>query len=96
MNDFTYNVWFIYNEHDGNGRKILKYIQKQKTKEKSPVWLPSHPPVYKILGICLLRQLQQNRLRFLSQLNIYSKTKPNESMSSVFWLVMVIVGNQSH
>ena len=50
MNDFIYKEWFIYNEYDGNGRKTPKYIQKQKTKEKSPVWLPSHPPVYKIGG----------------------------------------------
>ena len=32
----------------GMGEKTPKYIQKQK--EKSPVWLPSHPPVYKIGG----------------------------------------------
>ena len=50
MNDFIYNIWFIYKEYDGNGRKTPKYKQKQKTKGKSPVWLPSHPPVYKIGG----------------------------------------------
>ena len=43
MYDFIYNIWFIYNEYDGNGRKTLKYIQT-KNKEKSPVWLPSHHP----------------------------------------------------
>ena len=32
------------------GEKTPKYIQQQKNKEKSPVWLPSHPPVYKIGG----------------------------------------------
>ena len=36
---------FIYNECDGNGRKKNEIYTK--TKEKSPVWLPSHPPVYK-------------------------------------------------
>ena len=55
MNDFIYSVWFIYNEYDGNGRKTPKYIQKQKTKEKSPIWLPSHPPVYKVRGPTVFR-----------------------------------------
>ena len=49
MYDFIYNIWFIYNEYDGNGRKTPKYIQT-KNKEKLPVWLPSHPPVCKIGG----------------------------------------------
>ena len=49
MYDFIYNKWFIYNEYGGNGRKPPKYIQT-KNKEKFPVWLPSHPPVYKIGG----------------------------------------------
>ena len=52
MNDFNYYIWFIYNEYDGNGRKTPKYIQKQKTKEKSPVWLPSHPPSIKLEADC--------------------------------------------
>ena len=33
----------------GMGEKTPKYIQT-KNKEKFPVWLPSHPPVYKIGG----------------------------------------------
>ena len=27
-------------------------IQKTKTRKKSPVWLPSHPPVYEIEADC--------------------------------------------
>ena len=48
-------VWFylqymiFYNGYDGNGRKTPKYMYT-KNKEKLPVWLPSHPPVYKIGG----------------------------------------------
>ena len=34
----------------GMGKKKPKYVQKQKAKEKPPVWLPSHPSVYKIGG----------------------------------------------
>ena len=41
---FTNCDFLQMNSYDGDGRKTLKYIQKQKTKEKSPVWLPSHPP----------------------------------------------------
>ena len=34
----------------GDGRKTPKMKEKDETKEKRilPVWLPSHPPVYKI------------------------------------------------
>ena len=32
----------------GMGEKTPKYVQQQR--KKSPVWLPSHPPVYKIGG----------------------------------------------
>ena len=46
---FFYNIWFIYNGYDGNGRKTPKYIYT-KNKEKFLVWLPSHPLVYKIGG----------------------------------------------
>ena len=49
MYDFILNIWFIYNEYDGNGRKNPKYIHA-KSKKKFPVWLPSHPPVYEIGG----------------------------------------------
>ena len=36
--------------YDWNGRKPPKYTKKRETKEKFPIWLPSHPPVYKIGG----------------------------------------------
>ena len=49
MYDFIYNIWFIYSGYDGNGRKTSKYTIT-KMKEKFPVWLPSHLPVYKIRG----------------------------------------------
>ena len=42
---FTICDLFTMNLYDGNGRKTPKYIQ-MKTKEKFPVWLPSHPPIY--------------------------------------------------
>ena len=48
MYDFIYNIWFIYNGYDGNGRKKPEKYMYMKNKEKFPVWLPSHPPVYKI------------------------------------------------
>ena len=51
MNDFIYNVWFIYNEYDGNGRKTPKYT-KVKNKGSPPVWLPSHPPSIKLEADC--------------------------------------------
>ena len=48
------DVWFYFTIYDlftmnmmGMGEKTLKYIQA-KNKEKFPIWLPSHPPVYKI------------------------------------------------
>ena len=47
---FTNCDFLQMNSYDGDGRKTPKYIQKQKTKEKSPIWLPSHPPIYKIGG----------------------------------------------
>ena len=34
----------------GMGEKTPKYIYTRKNKEKFPVWLTSHPPVYKIGG----------------------------------------------
>ena len=46
MNDFIYKYDLFTMNMMGMGEKTPKYIQKQKTKEKSPVWLPSHPPVY--------------------------------------------------
>ena len=42
---FTIYDLFTMNLYDGYGRKTPKYIHT-KTKEKFPVWLPSHPPVY--------------------------------------------------
>ena len=51
MYDFIYNLYFIYNElcMMGMGEKP-RNIQKtnSKTKEKFPVWLPSHSPVYEM------------------------------------------------
>ena len=32
------------------GEKPRNIYKNKETKEKSPVWLPSHPPVYKIGG----------------------------------------------
>ena len=34
----------------GMGEKPRNIYKNKETKEKSPVWLPSHPPVYKIGG----------------------------------------------
>ena len=45
---FTINDLFIMNMM-GMGEKNPKYIQT-KNKEKFPVWLLSHPPIYKIRG----------------------------------------------
>ena len=42
---FTNYDLFIMNLYDRNGRKTPKYVQT-KRKEKSPIWLPSHPRVY--------------------------------------------------
>ena len=42
---FTNYDLFTMNLYDGNVRKPPKYVQT-KNKEKFPVWLPSHPPVY--------------------------------------------------
>ena len=44
MNDFIYNIWFIY--------KNVIYIQKTKQRKKFPVWLPSHPSVYEVGADC--------------------------------------------
>ena len=50
---FTNCDFFLQmNSYDGDGRKTPKYIQKQKTKEKSPVWLPSIPPSIKLEADC--------------------------------------------
>ena len=35
----------------GMGEKTPKNIYTRKTRKKSPVWFPSHPPVYKIGGL---------------------------------------------
>ena len=48
VHDFIYKLWFLQmNSYDGDGRKNPEIYTE--TKEKSPVWLPSHP-VYKIGG----------------------------------------------
>ena len=47
MNDFIYKYDLFTMNVMGMGEKPEIYT---KTKEKSPVWLPSHPPVYKIGG----------------------------------------------
>ena len=53
MYDFIYNLWYIYNElcMMGMGEKS-RNIQNTKTKEKFPVWLPSHSPVYEMEADC--------------------------------------------
>ena len=51
MHDFIYNLRFLQmNSYDGDGRKNPEIYTE--TKEKSPVWLPSHPPVYKLEADC--------------------------------------------
>ena len=50
MYDFIYNLWFIYNESKWWGWEKNPENQKDEIKEKFPVWLSSHPPVYKIGG----------------------------------------------
>ena len=43
MHDFIYKLRFLQmNSYDGDGRKNPEIYTE--TKEKSPVWLPSHPP----------------------------------------------------
>ena len=45
MHDFIYKLRFLQmNSYDGDERKNPEIYTE--TKEKSPVWLPSHPPVY--------------------------------------------------
>ena len=36
----------------GMGEKSRNIYKNKETKEKSPVWLPSHPPVYKLEADC--------------------------------------------
>ena len=48
MNDFIYKYDLFTMNMMGMGENPEIY---RKTKEKSPVWLPSHPPVYRIGGI---------------------------------------------
>ena len=54
MHDFIYkdDICTI-NEYDGDGRKKPKK-KWNKTKEKFPLWLPSHPPVFDIEADCFL------------------------------------------
>ena len=52
MYDFIYNIWFIYNGYDGNGRKNPEKYIHEKTRKKFPVWLPSHPPSIKLEADC--------------------------------------------
>ncbi len=47
MNDFIYKYDLFTMNVMGMGEKPRNIY---KNKEKSPVWLPSHPPVYKIGG----------------------------------------------
>ena len=42
---FTICDLFIMNVYDGDGRKNPEIYTKRKPRKKSPVWLPSHPPV---------------------------------------------------
>ena len=49
---FTNNDLFTMSVYDGNGRKTPKYTKKRETKEKFPVWLPSHPPSIKLEADC--------------------------------------------
>ena len=46
MHDFIYRWIHMM----GMGEKPRNIYKNKETKEKSPVWLPSHPPVYKIGG----------------------------------------------
>ena len=52
MHDFIYKLWFFYKwiHMMGMGEKPRNIYKNKETKEKSPVGLPSHPPVYKIGG----------------------------------------------
>ena len=49
--------------YDGDGRKTLKYDKtKYETKEKFPVWLPSHPLVYEMeTGFFLVSENTENK-----------------------------------
>ena len=66
MYDFIYNWWFIYNGYYMMGMEENPLnIQKNtntKTKEKFPVWLPSHPPVDKNGGRLFSGVRKQARL----------------------------------
>ena len=39
----------------GMGEKPRNIYKNKETKEKSPVWLPSHPPIYKIWRLTVFR-----------------------------------------
>ena len=53
MDDFIYNLWFIYNHCVMGVGEKPRNIYRAKTKEKKfPVWLPSHPPVYEMETDC--------------------------------------------
>ena len=52
MNDFIYNVWFIYNGYDGNGRKTPKYIQSKKQRKNPPFGCPPIPTAIKLEVDC--------------------------------------------
>ena len=49
---FIYNIWFMYNGYDGNGRKNTEKYIYMKNKEKFPVWLPPIPPSIKLEADC--------------------------------------------
>ena len=50
MNDFIYKYDLFTMNMMGMGEKPRNMYKSKKQKEKFPVWLPSHPPVYKIGG----------------------------------------------
>ena len=56
MDDFIYN-FMIYLQKSymmRMGEKLRNTKTKSKTKEKFPVWLPSHPLVYEMEADCFL------------------------------------------
>ena len=56
---FTICDLFIMNVYDGDGRKNPEIYTKQKPRKKSPVWLPSHPPIYEKNGGQLFSGVQK-------------------------------------
>ena len=53
MNNFIYNIWFIYKNLIWWGWEKNREIYKRRYKgKKIPVWLPSHLPVYEMEADC--------------------------------------------